>query len=132
IRIPSPIKKEMVAATPLLPGLEVHIPPRTVLHDVDGQVVSSITITPIPLDRGPFPGPVGVKFPMFFTLQLGGTTVRAEDGTLSSGMRLVFPNYGKVPAGTRIDFWGYAADGVRWYTSGKGTVTADGKEIVPD
>jgi len=132
IKIASPTKKEVVATNPLLPGLEVHIPPKSILRDVEGNALTSITITPVPVDRGPFPGPVGVKFPMFFTLQLGGTKVETVDGTITPGMKLVFPNYEKVPAGTRIVFWSYAADGVGWYTYGNGTVTADGKQIVPD
>ena len=132
IQVKSPTKKEVVATTPLLPGLEVHIPPDSILRDVEGNSLTSITITPVPVDRGPFPGPVGVKFPMFFTLQLGGTKVEPANGTVSPGMKLVFPNYEKVPAGTRIVFWSYAADGVGWYTYGNGTVTADGKQIVPD
>jgi RHS repeat-associated protein len=132
IKIASPNKKEVVATTPLLPGLEVHIPPKSILRDFDGNALTSITITPVPLDRGPFPGPPGAKFPMFFTLQLGGTQVESADGTLSPGMKLVFPNYEKVPPGTRIVFWSYAADGVGWYTYGNGTVTDDGKQIVPD
>ena len=132
IKIASPTKKEVVATTPLLPGLEVHIPPKSVLRDFDGNPLTTITITPVPLDRGPFPGPPGVKFPMFFTLQLGGTKIESTDVTLSPGIKLVFPNYEKVPAGTRIDFRSYAADGVGWFTYGSGTVTADGKQIVPD
>jgi len=132
IKIASPTKKEVVATTPLLPGLEVHIPPKSILRDFDGNALTSITITPVPLDRGPFPGPPVAKFPMFFTLQLGGTKIESSDGTLSPGIKLVFPNYEKVPAGTRIDFWSYAADGVGWFTYGNGTVTDDGKQIVPD
>jgi RHS repeat-associated protein len=132
IKIGSPNKKEVVATNPLLPGLEVHIPPKSILRDFDGNPLTSITITPVPLDRGPFPGPPGARFPMFFTLQLGGTKIESADGSLSPGIKLVFPNYEKTPPGTRIVFWSYAADGVGWFTYGNGTVTADGKHIVPD
>jgi len=69
---------------------------------------------------------------MFFTFQLGGTKIESADGSLSPGIKLVFPNYEKTPSGTRIVFWSYAADGVGWFTYGSGTVTADGKQIVPD
>jgi len=132
IKIASPNKKEVVATNPLLPGLEVHIPPKSILRDFDGNSLTSISITPVPLDRGPFPGPPGAKFPMFFTLQLGGTKIESADGSLSPGIKLVFPNYEKTPPGTRIVFWSYAADGVGWFTYGSGTATPDGKQIVPD
>jgi YD repeat-containing protein len=132
VRVASPTRKALVARTPLIPGLEVHIPADTVLRDFDGNPLKSMTLTPVPVDRGPFPGPPGVQFPVFFTLQLGGTTAEGLDGKLGSGIRLVFPNYGGVPTGSRIDFWSYAADGVGWYTYGHGSVTGDGKQIVPD
>src|SRR5690606_13416397 len=61
-----------VARTPRIPGLEVHVPAGAVLRDADGNVVSSMTITPIPIDRPPFPLPAGVRFPVYFTLQPGG------------------------------------------------------------
>ncbi len=131
-KLHSPTKKEVVATSPYLPGLEVHIPRGSVLRDVDGNAIREMTITPVPADRGPFPGPVGVKFPVFFTLQLGGTTLENVDPATTTGMRLVFPNYERVPGGTKIDFWSYDAGGVGWFTYGKGSISADGKQIVPD
>jgi hypothetical protein len=56
VQIPSPtIAPDTVVTTPLLPGLELHIPQNTVIIDHDGNPAHSITITPIPLDKPPFP-----------------------------------------------------------------------------
>jgi hypothetical protein len=131
-KLHSPTRKEVVATSPYIPGLEVHIPANSILRDIEGNAIKEMTLTPVPADRGPFPGPVGVKFPVFFTLQLGGTQLENVDPSSSSGMRLVFPNYERVPRGTKIDFWSYDAGGVGWFTYGKGSISGDGKQIVPD
>src|SRR5207244_2626560 len=54
VTIPSPTLSETVVRSPLLPGLELHVPANTVITGYDGKVVSQINITPIPLDRPPF------------------------------------------------------------------------------
>ena len=41
------------------------------IRDVNGQLVHAVTITPIPLDRPPFPLPSGVVVPIYFTIQPG-------------------------------------------------------------
>ncbi|MGN6558114.1 MAG: RHS repeat-associated core domain-containing protein [Solirubrobacterales bacterium] len=37
-----------------------------------------------------------------------------------------------MPPGQRVDFWNYDANDRGWYRYGRGTVTPDGKQIVPD
>src|SRR5208337_585515 len=72
VTIPSPTTSAMVITNPLMPGLELHIPAGTTITDINGKVVRTISITPIPLDRTPFPLPAGVQVPIYFTIQPGG------------------------------------------------------------
>ena len=58
--------------TPHIPGLELHLPPGTIIRDKDGELVTEISITPIPVERPPFPLPFGAEFPMYYTVQPGG------------------------------------------------------------
>jgi len=125
VEIPSPTTEEVVLTTPSIPGLEVRIPPGTVITDVDGQVVTNLSITPIPVGRPPFPMPP-VEFPIYFTIQPGGAYISPP------GAKVIYPNFTNEPAGTRIDYWHYDAEGKGWYFYGRGTVTADGKQIIPD
>jgi RHS repeat-associated protein len=129
--IPSPTYSEVVVTTPTIPGLEVHIPPATIIRDIDGNVVTTLSITPIPLDRGPMPGPSGTELPLLFTLQPGGSIVETSDGTLSPGISLIFPNAFGASPGTRIDFW-RPDPTVGWLVYGQGTVTENGQQIMPD
>lgn len=50
VPIPSPTPDEVVVTTPHIPGLELHLPPGTIIRDKDGQIVTQISITPIPVD----------------------------------------------------------------------------------
>ena len=124
-KIQSPTTEAHVITTPRIPGLEVHIPAGTVITDVDGDPVTELSITAVPLDRPPFPLPMGVDTPVYFTVQPGGAY-------LSKGAKIVYPNKAKLPPGTRVDFWQYDAEDDGWSTYGKGTVTSDGSQIVPD
>ena len=128
----SPTSKDVVATTPLIPGVEVHVPADTVIRDMMGNPSTSISITPIPTDRTPFPLPKGISFPIYFTLQPGAAKVMKADGSQSSGIRLHFPNTGGYSVGSRIDFWSYDPNGVGWFVYGRGSVTGDGRRIVPD
>ena len=127
--VPSPANAEVVVTTPKIPGLEVHIPPGTVLYDHDWDVTNEINITRIPQDRPPFPLPKGVVTPALFTIQPGGGYVRG-----SSGIRLVYPNFteNSLRPGTRFKFWHYNPEYEGWYVYGLGTVTEAGQQIVPD
>jgi len=136
-----PTERETVVTTPRVPGMEVRVPASSVLrmpqgaHHQHGQMqreLSSMAITPIPVDRPPFPLPAGVKDGLLFTLQLHGARVEGLNGEKRPGMRIIFPNYQNLPAGDRVDFWNYDPAGVGWYLYGHGTVTPDRKQVVPD
>jgi RHS repeat-associated protein len=132
VSIPSPTTEEVVITTPRIPGLEVHIAPQTVIRGRDGRVVTSISITPVPVDRPPFPLASGVQVPIYFTIQPGGANLETLNSGNQHGARIIYPNYINEPPGTRINFWTYEPSGQGWYVYGQGTVTADGKQIAPD
>jgi RHS repeat-associated protein len=136
VTVTSPTTAEVVITTPSIPGLELHLPPGTVIRDHEGQVVHDVSITPIPLDRPPFPLPVGVDVPIYFTIQPGGAYVHVEgSGTAgyARGARLIYPNYKARPANSPMDFWHYdPEDGKGWYVYGHGKVAGDGRQVIPD
>lgn len=125
VSIASPTTREVVLTTAAIPGLEVHIPAGTVIRDADGDVATELSLTPIPIDRPPFPLPP-TKVPVYFTVQPGGGVLFPE------GARIIYPNYTKEPPGTRTQFWNYDPNGKGWHLYGLGTVSEDGRQIVPD
>ena len=124
-KIASPTGGETRLTTPQIPGFEVRLPAGTVIKDASGHVVHRLNITAIPVDRTPFPLPPFVEVPVYFTVQPG----RAY---LSKGAQIVYPNSAHLPAGEKVAFWNYSPDVRRWYVYGHGTVTPDGKQIMPD
>jgi RHS repeat-associated protein len=124
--------QDFVARTPRIPGLEVHIPAGGVLRDADGNIAKTMTITPIPIDRPPFPLPTGVRFPVYFTLQPGGARLEGTADAMARGIRLVFPNTAGLKPGTRIDYWSYDSKETGWFRYGQGTVGRDGRTVSPD
>ena len=131
ITIPSPTTAATVITTPHIPGLELHLPPRTVIRDREGNRVTQISITPIPVDRPPFPLPTGTEVPIYFTIQPGSSRIYVY-GNYSQGARLHYPNYIALPAGTRTDFWHYEPEGRGWFVYGGGAVEPSGRQIIPD
>jgi RHS repeat-associated protein len=124
-RIASPTTHETRLGTPQIPGLEVRLPAGTVITDPAGKPVHNLNITAIPVDRPPFPLPPFVSVPLYFTVQPG----RAY---LSKGAQIIYPNWGHLPPGQRAEFWNYDANGRGWYVYGQGTVTPNGKQVIPD
>ncbi len=130
ITIPSPTTKETVLTTPTMPGLELHLPPGTVITDATGKVVRKITITPVPLDRPPFPLPF-VVVPTYFTIQPGGAYI-SVNGNGPKGARLFYPNTEHKNSGVPYAFWNYSADHNGWFVYGEGLVSKDRTQVVPD
>jgi RHS repeat-associated protein len=132
VHIPSPTTSETVVSSPLLPGLQLHLPPDTVITDSRGKVVTEITITPIPLDRPPFPLP-HVPVPVYFTIQPGAAYIKVASASGPKGARLFYPNAHGYPPGTPFQFWNYdAATPKGWFIYGKGKVSPDRSQIIPD
>src|SRR5262249_16975350 len=131
VTIASPTLTETVITSPLIPGLELHLPANTVITGDDGRVVTQINITPIPLDRPPFPLP-RVPVPIYFTIQPGGSYISVNSSSGAKGAWLVFPNGFHFPPGTEFDFWNYNAEGKGWFVYGQGRVSLDGGRVIPN
>jgi RHS repeat-associated protein len=131
VRLPSPTTAEIVVTTPFIPGLELHIPKGTVLRSRSGEIVTEVSITPIPVDRPPFPLPTSFV-PVYFTIQPGGAHVQGIDPASARGARLIYPNYSHARPGARLSFWTYDPVDKGWYVYGNGRVSTDGRQVVPD
>ena len=127
VHVASPTTAETVITTPKLPGLELRLPAGTVITDEDGNTVTQVSITPIPIDRPPFPLP-HVIVPIYFTVQPGGAYLNTPAGTIA---RLVYPNRFRQPVGSTFEFWNYDAEERGWYVYGNGSVVAPGRQIHP-
>lgn len=130
IKITSPTRAVTVT-TPRIPGLELHIPNRVTIKDHEGRPAGEISITPIPVDRPPFPLPTGVDIPVYFTIQPGGGFIEGKR-VWPAGAKLVYPNYRAERPGTRINFWNYDPADRGWHVYGLGTVERTGRQVVPD
>ena len=127
VSISSPADHDIVLTHSAIPGLEVRIPKGAILRERDGTVVKTVSITPIPVDRAPYPAPT--PFSVYFTLQPGGAYV---DGDPSKAIKIIYPNYLGAVAGTQVDFWNYDPTAGGWQVYGHGNVSANGKQIIPD
>ena len=128
--LPAPTPHEIVARSPRIPGLEVHVPAGVVLQSDNGPL-PVISLTQIPVDRPPYPLPPGTTF--FFTPQGHGAQALRADGTPSPiGVRIILPNVDHLPPGMRVDLTHYSYYRGGWTTYGQGTVSDDGRQIVPD
>ncbi|MEV7090535.1 RHS repeat-associated core domain-containing protein [Streptomyces sp. NPDC093085] len=126
VRFDAPAKAEVVLRTPKIPGLEVRIPKGSVVRDEHGEPVTELGITAIPIDRPPFPLPTNGVVPVYFTVQPGGTYVFPE------GAQVIYPNYTREAPGSRVEFMDYDPKKKGWYVYGRGAVSADGRQVVPD
>jgi len=132
ISIPSPTTSETVITSPVIPGLELHLPQGSVIRDLKGNIVNQISITPIPVKQPPFPLPKGVEVPIYFTIQPGGAYLDTTAAGWTKGATLYYPNWRNAKPGTAFDFWNYDPTGKGWYVYGEGHVSKDGKSVVPD
>src|SRR5713226_6976066 len=88
-----------------------------------------MALTPVPLNRAPIPIPAGTAF--YFTPQAHDSVVETIDGRPSVGIRIIYPNVSHLPPGTLVDLYDYNTQ-KGWYVYGQGSVTADGKQVVPN
>jgi RHS repeat-associated protein len=121
VQLHYPLRHAITVTTPEIPGLEVHIPAGSEIRDRQGHLIDHIGITPVPLDRSPYPMPG--NFPVYFTIQPGGTYVWPH------GVAIVYPNKFHARPGQRVEFYSYDPRGQGWHVYGEGTVTPNGKQI---
>jgi RHS repeat-associated protein len=110
------------ATTPLIPDLTVTIPAGTKIIDPNGNPVSQITITPVPIDKSPMPLPPGVNVAQLFSIQPGGSVP-------SQPLPICFPNNTNMPPGTTATIYYFDLVSGNWKSWGVGTVSADGRQI---
>jgi RHS repeat-associated protein len=139
VNISSPTTAEVIVTNPNVPGLELHIPAGTVIHDARGNVVTQIGITPVPMNQPPFPLKLGVQFPVYFTIQPGGATFMNTGNTWSpaitnraKGATIYYKNYLNAKPGARYSFWNYDPTQKGWYVYGHGRVSSNAKSIAPE
>jgi len=131
VNIPSPTTQETVITNPAMPGFELRLPVNSVIVDRYGKTVHQITITPVPLNKPPFPLPPRVDVEIYFTIQPGGAYIRVgKDWT--KGGRLIYPNSDHLKPGTMVTFFNYDAEVKGWYIYGAGHVSANAQSVVPD
>lgn len=132
VQISSPLGADLIVRTPLIPGLELHLPRGSVIRDHEGRPARTISITPIPVDRPPFPLPTGVDTPVYFTIQPGGGFIDTPNTAWPSGARVVYPNLKGARAGTSFDFWNYDPEERGWHVYGQGKVNGGGGQVIPN
>ncbi len=132
VTIPSPTQTEVVVTTPALPGLELHIPPQTTILDRKGNVVTQVSITPVPVKQPPFPLPKDVLVPLYFTIQPGGAYIQVANASGPQGAQLYYPNTYHYPSGAVFNFYNYDADNKGWYVYGQGRVSAGRSQVIPN
>ncbi|HEY8239205.1 MAG TPA: DUF6531 domain-containing protein, partial [Candidatus Limnocylindrales bacterium] len=124
VRVPKHLRTELVVTNPSMPGLELRIPAGSHLVDSEGQPVTEMGLTPVPIDRPPFPLPPGAAFPMYFTVDPHGVVVAPEGATV------VYPNVTRKAPGSPASFWYYEPE-EGWENYGGGSVAEDGRSVVP-
>jgi RHS repeat-associated protein len=117
--------QQVLATTPTIPGLVVTIPQGTRIIGPDGNPVSQLIITPVPIDRSPMPFPAGVTPPMLFAINPGGAVP-------SQPLPISFPNVQNAPPGSKADLYFFDLSIGTWNIWGTGTVSQDGTQIVSD
>jgi RHS repeat-associated protein len=120
-----PTPDDLVIKSPDMPGFEVQIPAGSTITDSSGNPVHDVTLTPIPLDRQPFPGPELNPFAMHFTLQPGDATVEPN------GFRVMYANNQDQAPGYVGRLWNYEVDD-GWESYGLAQVSADAQHVVPE
>lgn len=117
--------QEVKATTPRIPGLEVTVPAGTRIIGPDGNPVTELIITPVPVNRTPMPFPAGVAPPMLFAIHPGGSVP-------SQPLPISFPNATQAAPGTTADLYYFDLSIGAWNVWGTGTVSADGRQVVSD
>jgi len=124
-----------VIEPPDIPDFTMLVPAGTTIMGWDSQPNTKISITPVPVDRIPvIPPPANLHVKQTYMFNFG----KPGGGYPSRPIPVLAPNdLGGLP-GQRADFWYFdespTADpnSNQWKKYGEGTVSADGRQIIPD
>jgi RHS repeat-associated protein len=119
------VTQDFTVTTPAIPGLEIKIPAGTRIIGPDGNPVTQIIVTPVPIDRSPMPFPPGLSFPSLFAIHPGGSVP-------SQPLAITFPNVRQASPGSQADLYYFDLTIGNWNTWGTGTVSSDGARIPSD
>jgi hypothetical protein len=127
--------RETIVTDPAIPDFEMHIPAGAQIIGWDGQPNTKVSVTPVALDRIPVkPIPSGVNSRTAYLFSFG----KAGGGLPNRPIPVIYPNDLGAPPGERINLWYYDEEPTpdpnshQWKIYGKGTVSQDGKRIIPD
>ena len=129
--IESPTRSEVVVRTPAFPDFELRIPAGVAIRDVDCKVVRRVGITAVPSNRLPAPLPEKLEVPMVPLIHPGAACLYDAKGGVGTAT-MVFPNFLRELPKARAVLWRYEPDGNGWAPYGMGSVSADGRQVVPD
>jgi len=127
VNVASPTAAEVVVTHPALPDFEVRIPKGTTITDRDGKPVASVSLTPVPFGKIPFPMVPNYPFKAYYTIQPGGATLYNHSYQRT---RIYYPNWNKDKPGSRYIFHLYEPD-KGWDAYGLAEVGDDGRQIIP-
>ena len=130
VSIPSPTTQEVDVTSPLMPGVVFKIPAGVVIREPNGNIVTSLSLTPVPVDRAPFLRPR--ISPCTCVIQPGGATLESVSGNQRLGAQIIYPNSRNLARGAPVDFHYYDPASTGWLTYGHGQVSAEGDQILPD
>jgi RHS repeat-associated protein len=125
---------ERVLTDPTLPGFALRIPAGATITGWDGNSNLRVNVTTVPVDKLPIPKPPTQTAPrvyMFYFDKPGG-------GTPTQPIPVTLPNDLGLPPGEKADLFYFdeapTLDQATflWLPAGKGTVSEDGKRIIPD
>jgi RHS repeat-associated protein len=109
-----------------IPNLEMMLPAGTRIIGRNGSAITRASITSVPIDRVPAPLPDTLATQMVFTSQPGSAVI--TNGVVP----VTYPNLGGAAPGTGVPLYKYDHDNLNWVKYGDGTVSGDGKKIVPN
>ncbi len=116
-----------------IPEMIVTIPEGTTILGPDGTPQTQLTVTPLSPDRvPPLPADAAPRSVYLFSFEKPG------GGTPTKPVPVIYPNDLGAPPGARIDLWYYDKTDKpdrhshQWKQYGQGTVSPDGKSIIPD
>jgi hypothetical protein len=131
VSFPTPTTGPVVVSNPALPGVELRIPAGVVLRDADGKTLTKLGLTPFPPDKAPVPLPASSLKVTQFTIQPGAVCLYDATGGIGTA-QIILPNFAHELPKARVGYLRYEPDANGWGPYGYGSVSSDGRQIIPD